>query len=1561
MRKLLFALFFIPSLAHSAFRTDWLQNTSSSMTVNGTTYTWTAGTGGLGQFLMNNNGVITSSAPTVSGSISIDTNTTGSGNFIWNTNTQQTNPSQFYVSSGTISQRFIVSAATDSFGNSQAITIHSPLSLTSFGIRMDGYYTDGIYLEGEYKTNNNSIANFFAFQDSSLFDPSISTGRSAWSFAGSPIIYGTNTATSLYGMIASPSSRSFGAVYTSTLTNIIGFYSNPLWASSGRVEHYSMFEATNSLITGGSVGNAYGLRLGDITGATTNYALKTGRGINVFGDSLTIDRPDLGTGLVNRGKFVMEPNAQSPSYDIYVFDAIAPSAGLQVYNQNSYLVGRSQFGVGNGASYSVSLSSCATCSPQSMYVISAQTSEQQFLNNQASEIFRINNSSSGVTATRPFVYYDTDNSNFVGFKASGTISSNVTWTLPAADASGCFQSNGSGIVTIGSCGSGGGGGGSSRVESDGVFVVNTTTLNFNTGISASDSSGEASVILNPSSYLGNQSWSDGAADTNIDVVYNISVGTPPEWNYSDNQIATSNNFKFTTLDPNKPLQLNSSSIVVAEPINLADTTNDVTGVLPSSNFASNATYYIQNTGSLQAGSTFFVRQGNITDKGLTTTDASGNYVTLNGTGLTSIFSGGTDTTFTFDGTNATYQSSLGDFTKIGTDRIRWGSTTVLGDGSQAYVIGAPGQGLSNSHGGTLNIRSGIALGNGQSFIQLQAVAPGQGSGSTQRNPTTSLSIGGSTITAYVPVRLFNQSDVGFSDSDSSHYVAFKSSSVLTSSNTYVWMASSGTAGQAILTDGSNNLYFGTLTASITPGDTNYIQVRNSLQSGATFYVSSGTVKGDFNVIRSTNNNVLMSVSSSGNGGVNIFNRADTYSYTATSLLPTTTHYGRLVVAPIQTQLGYTIAPLDIDFSSSSAGNFSMRFFDPTVSGVGGLSPGDPRTYFDAIAGMRTISYITISGAFSGSGDSFRINDPFTQITQPYMLGIRSDIDDAAVQINANNLNGSTNNGYVFLTGAFTNQQTWALSAMGIMYWSSGTTQGVNQLPSANPNFDTNLYRASQDRLATDDSFDVGVDLTVGGAGTIGSTLFVDSVGGIAQSQFGASPPSEIVSFGSGDRLGVSLDDANTSGARRAGVFVAYFNGTGNHSGSFQANNGFAGTTLSTNGNLTNVANGGGIKVYRGVADHNGTGTVSQASSFTGGARLDSTGTITDVASFHSEGLLARTTGGRVDRYSHFWIRNGVAISTIQYGLRIDAQTIGTTNYAIAIDGTGEGSAIFFNTPTRDGREKIGSYSTGVLDIFAGSTTTIRSQGFRLNAYSSQTVVTIGDIAIDTNSISSSMGTMLIHDGTQLLNVVVTTNTPSNGQIPKYNSSTGKIIWDSDNGGTGSPGGSDTQVQFNDGGSFGGDAELTYDKTGNVLTVGSGQLIVDASDLLFNTGNDTVTFNYPGSPGAGIGTITVPTATGTLSLIEVDETFTGNKQFSSGIGVQEGSNEFMGVSTLVAGTVTVSNTSVTSSSRIFLTAQNSSGSAGEVYISGRSSGTSFTITSTNILDTRDIAWLIIEPY
>lgn len=114
------------------------------------------------------------------------------------------------------------------------------------------------------------------------------------------------------------------------------------------------------------------------------------------------------------------------------------------------------------------------------------------------------------------------------------------------------------------------------------------------------------------------------------------------------------------------------------------------------------------------------------------------------------------------------------------------------------------------------------------------------------------------------------------------------------------------------------------------------------------------------------------------------------------------------------------------------------------------------------------------------------------------------------------------------------------------------------------------------------------------------------------------------------------------------------------------------------------------------------------------------------------------------------------------------------------------------------------------------------------------------------------------------------------------------------------------------------------------------------------------------------TVSLPSITGIVIVDQGTQTIDGVKTFSTaqifglGFKVTEGSNLRMGASTLKAGTVTVSNTSVTANTRIFLTGQNSSGTHGELTVSARSAGTSFTITSSSGTDTRSVAWLLIEP-
>ena len=73
----------------------------------------------------------------------------------------------------------------------------------------------------------------------------------------------------------------------------------------------------------------------------------------------------------------------------------------------------------------------------------------------------------------------------------------------------------------------------------------------------------------------------------------------------------------------------------------------------------------------------------------------------------------------------------------------------------------------------------------------------------------------------------------------------------------------------------------------------------------------------------------------------------------------------------------------------------------------------------------------------------------------------------------------------------------------------------------------------------------------------------------------------------------------------------------------------------------------------------------------------------------------------------------------------------------------------------------------------------------------------------------------------------------------------------------SPAGSDTQVQFNDGGSFGGDSGLVFNKTTNKLTAGG--------DIELNDGGSFTTTVQTVTPTANR-TISFPDATGTLALV-----------------------------------------------------------------------------------------------
>jgi hypothetical protein len=87
----------------------------------------------------------------------------------------------------------------------------------------------------------------------------------------------------------------------------------------------------------------------------------------------------------------------------------------------------------------------------------------------------------------------------------------------------------------------------------------------------------------------------------------------------------------------------------------------------------------------------------------------------------------------------------------------------------------------------------------------------------------------------------------------------------------------------------------------------------------------------------------------------------------------------------------------------------------------------------------------------------------------------------------------------------------------------------------------------------------------------------------------------------------------------------------------------------------------------------------------------------------------------------------------------------------------------------------------------------------------------------------------------------------------------------------------------------------------------------------------------------------------------------------GLQIKEGSNSKMGTATMVNGTVTVSTTAVTASSRVFLTRQSFLGStAGSLSVGTVTAGTSFVIKSyddsgvQSADDDSVVAWMLIEP-
>jgi len=95
----------------------------------------------------------------------------------------------------------------------------------------------------------------------------------------------------------------------------------------------------------------------------------------------------------------------------------------------------------------------------------------------------------------------------------------------------------------------------------------------------------------------------------------------------------------------------------------------------------------------------------------------------------------------------------------------------------------------------------------------------------------------------------------------------------------------------------------------------------------------------------------------------------------------------------------------------------------------------------------------------------------------------------------------------------------------------------------------------------------------------------------------------------------------------------------------------------------------------------------------------------------------------------------------------------------------------------------------------------------------------------------------------------------------FNPFTGKLDNTSaGGGGGGTPGGSDTQIQYNDGGSFGGATKLLYDDTASAE-----KLTLDSADLVLDDGGSFTT-SVQAITATANRVVSFPDATGTVALV-----------------------------------------------------------------------------------------------
>jgi hypothetical protein len=218
----------------------------------------------------------------------------------------------------------------------------------------------------------------------------------------------------------------------------------------------------------------------------------------------------------------------------------------------------------------------------------------------------------------------------------------------------------------------------------------------------------------------------------------------------------------------------------------------------------------------------------------------------------------------------------------------------------------------------------------------------------------------------------------------------------------------------------------------------------------------------------------------------------------------------------------------------------------------------------------------------------------------------------------------------------------------------------------------------------------------------------------------------------------------------------------------------------------------------------------------------------------------------------------------------------------------------------------GNIVTNVLTTGNVAANVVYGNSFRFANGAPLTVVAAGSntqLQFNSNGAFAASSALTFNSTTQLLstgNLTVIGNTnlgnastvKIQGGVDGYflqTDGTGNLSWAvAGGGGNGSPGGSNTQVQFNDAGTFGAEIGFTYDKVTNLLTVGN----VSTTNITTPTANVTTltvtlanatTANIANLNVSGIANLANANVTGTViagNVSAANITITGNSVVSS---------------------------------------------------------------------------------